>query len=222
MITQLAILASHIGSAILLANVLLFVIRRRKMPLAVQRLGWFLLLSLATEIAAQALFSLKINNLFLLHLYTLLEWLAWSYFYYYLFRHHVRFRKLIPYVSLTWAVLILLNSLFLEPLSGFNANAKTLVQLSLIAFAIYYFFTAFGKIDLDKAVPRSLTFINFATILYYSGSLFIFMVPKFLQSLGIASAQINGLWAVNALLLVVFHSLIFTSLWIVAFQKTKS
>lgn len=222
MITQFAIFASNIGVALLLINVLLFAIRKRKMPLSVQRLGWFLLLCLVTEVAAKSLFYLKINNLFLLHIYTLLEWLAWSYFYYHLFKQHTRIRKLIPYVSLILSVLIVLNSLFLEPLSGFNANAKTMVQCTLIAYAVYYFFTAFGKIDLDKAVPRGLTFINFAAILYYSGSLFIFMVPKFLQSLGIASAQINGLWAVNALLLLVFYSLILISLWTVAFQKTKS
>ena len=201
MIQQFAILTSDIGSVLLLINALLFAVRKKKMPLSVQHMGWFLLLCVITEAAAQSLFYLKINNLFLLHIYTLLEWIAWSYFYYFLFQNKPRLKKALPYFTIVLSVLIILNTLFLEHFTSFNGNAKTAVQLCLIAYAVYYFFTAFGKIDLNKSEPRALTFINFAVILYYSGSLFIFMVPKLLQSMGYC--QCADQWPLGSQCLIV-------------------
>ena len=221
-IERLAVLMSDIGTLILVINVLLFIVRYKALATEIKYLGLFLLLCFVIEISSQWLFHLGINNLFLLHIYTLLELLSWSYFYYYLFRKRQTINKWLPYFTLILSMLIILNTIILEPMSGFNSNAKTLVQLTLIAYSVYYFFTAFGNIDLTLPVPRAITFINFSVILYYSGSLFIFMLPKLLTSIGFDHAKINSLWAINALLLLVFHTLISISLWTVAFRKQKS
>jgi hypothetical protein len=217
-----ALTASDVATAILVLNLLLFLFRFKRLPFSVRALGYFLALSLLTEVGAQSLFYQGVNNLFLLHIYTVLELLAWSYFYYLLFRGKTWRGDLIPYLVAPLVFLLIANSLLLEPLTGFNSNAKTLVQLTLIGYAVSYLFDAFGKIDLSKPVPRAITFINFAVLLYYSGSLFIFMSSRLLAKYGIAPEQQYALWAVNALLLIIFQLLIFSSLWTAASRKATS
>jgi len=197
-----ALAASDVAIAILVLNLLLFLLWFKRLPPSVRALGYFLVLNLLTELGAQTL--------------------VWSYFYYLLFRGKTWRGDLIPYWIAPLVFLLIANSLLLEPPTGFNSNAKALVQLVLIGYAVSYLFDTFGKIDLSKPIPRAITFINFAVLLYYSGSLFIFMFSKLLAKYGIAQEQQYALWAVNALLLIIFQLLIFFSLWTAAFRRATS
>jgi len=206
----------------LLSCILFGLWRFKSLPTEIQRLGPFLVVTLIINITAIILGRQMISNLFLLHTYTLLEVFLWAYFYKYLFRKNIKgkhaFSLLIGIVS----ILIIANSILLEPVTGFNSNAKSLVQLLLILASIFYFFNAFGKIDLTQPLPRSLSIINFAVLFYYSGSLFIFMFSKMLNANNVAQTQQHGLWAINGLIYLIFLILIFTGIWIATFQETKS
>lgn len=221
MIGKVAISLGNIAVAILTISLLLYLIKFRKLPIEIKVLGYFLVLNLLTEIISKTLFSAGTNNLYLLHIYTFFEFLAWSLFYRYLFKGNENIRKYHwPFVLIV-AVLIVLNSIFLEPITGFNSNAKTLVQIIIIGYAIYYFFLNFGITDFSKSENQSLLLINFATILYYSGSLFIVMFMKMLISNESSTTSYNGFWLFNALLNAIFQLLILISIWKVAFSKTR-
>ena len=92
----------------------------------------------------------------------------------------------------------------------------------IIAYNTIYLFRSFGKLHLRNPVYQAINFIIFAAILYYSGSLFIFMGSKMLNNLGVAANDQFGLWAINALLLVVLHGLIFIALCKLIFRKVSS
>ncbi len=221
MIGKVAISLGNIAVAILTISLLLYLIKFRKLPIDIKVLGYFLVLNLLTEIISKTLFSAGTNNLYLLHIYTFFEFLTWSLFYRYLFKGNENIRKYHwPFVLIV-AVLIVLNSIFLEPITGFNSNAKTLVQIIIIGYAIYYFFLNFGITDFSKSENQSLLLINFATILYYSGSLFIVMFMKMLISNESSTTSYNGFWLFNALLNAIFQLLILISIWKVAFSKTR-
>jgi len=222
MVQKFAILAGQVYLVILVINTLISVFRYQQLPAKVKTITPYLLIALATDLSSRWLFAKHLNNLYLLHIYTLLEFVAWSYFYQRLFQGKKWSQTKMPWLVGAVSILVIANSIFLEPVTGFNSNAKTLVQVILIAYSIYYFFITFGKIDLRQPLPRSVSFINFAVLLYYSGSLFIFMFSKLMASQGIASSMQHGFWAINALLLVLLHALIFVSLWMVAFRKTTS
>ncbi|MEL7221481.1 MAG: hypothetical protein AAGJ93_09195, partial [Bacteroidota bacterium] len=134
----------------------------------------------------------------------------------------LRFQKVLPWIIGITSIFIILNSIYLEPFTGFNSNAKSLVQLLLISASIFYFFLIFGKIDLNKGHARSLLSLNFAVLLYYSGSLFIFMFSKLMSDTGILYLQQRIFWAVNGIVYVVFVILLLYSLWKAAFLKTNS
>ncbi len=200
---------------------LLWLWKFRSLPREIKRLGPFLFITLFVQFYSVYLSRQGLPNLYLLHIYTFLELLSLAYFYSYLLKDQPAAQKAIPLLTGTVSVLIIANTIFLEPITGFNSNAKSLVQISLIGAAIYYFFIAFGKVDLARPLPRALILVNFAVMLYYSSTLFIFMSSRFLNDNHLAPSLHNLFWAINALIYVIFVLLIFVSLWTVAFRKTR-
>ena len=201
----------------------LYAWKYRYLPEPVRRLGWYLGLTLVTELLVIWMFARNIrNNLPALHIYTLLEFVCWSGVYRAFFHDKQQWRRWFwPWVVSISTVLII-NSLFFEPLSGFNSHAKALVHAILVGYAVYYFFDAFGKTDFSRPVHLGFSLINFAVILYYSGSLFIFTFSKLLQSQGASTSTQMGFWVLNALLNVVFQVLILISIWKAASRPMKS
>lgn len=222
MIKEFAIVTGQVNLVCLIIINLIVLFRYQQLPVDIRRVWCYLLLSLTTEAISRWLFHKFENNLFLLHYYTFFEFLVWSYFFYHVLKSKDWIRTTLPWLITVVGILIIANSIFLEPLTGFNSNAKALVQVLLISYTICYCFLSFGKIDLRQPIPRATTLINFAVLFYYSGSLFIFMFSKLLANQGVASKLQFSFWAINALLLVIFHALILVSLWMVAFRKTTS
>ena len=213
---------STFSQAVLLLNALILLWKFKSIPEKVRAIWPYIIIALLTEIISRGLALLEYPNLFLLHIYTLLEFLTWSFFYRRVFQDNKRFQTIFPWAVAVIAVLLIGNSIFLEPLNTFNSNAKTLVQVALISYGVYYLFEAFGKTDLTKPTQRAVILINFAVILYYSGSLFIFMFSKFLASQHVDQSWQRMMWVINALLVGLFQVLIFFGLWPFVFGKKNN
>ena len=222
LIRSFAIKSGQLSVVILIFSCILFLLKYKSFPPKIKILGIYLTLNLFTELYSRYLFSQQIPNLFLLHIYTLAEFLFWFFFYKILFNKEKVFNQISSWFALVVSVLLVLNSIFWEPITGFNSNAKSLTQMIFIACAIYYFFNNFGITDFTVPINRSLGLVNFAVVFYYAGSIFIFMFSKYLADMGIESYRQQGFWAINACLNLIFQILIFLSLWTVAFKKTKS
>lgn len=179
----------------------------------------FLYLNLATEISSKILFNQGINNLPLLHLYTLAEFLCLAYFFSTLITTPNLRTKNFLYFCIGIAVLIIANSIFLQSIYSFNSYAKTLVQSLIILFVILYFYNLSGEVDNNDPYQQALRLINSALIVYYSGSLFIFMFSNtFLQS----KVRMNtGFWIFNAGLYLAYQLLVLISVWRLTSRRAK-
>lgn len=177
----------------------------------------FLVLSLITEIVAKITWKQGINNLPLLHIYTLLEFLLLSLFFGELLAKTAKNRTYLLYYMAGVSALIVLNTALLQDLFTFNSNAKTLTQCSFILFSVVWLFqTSAEPIHENTAQNTSLFYIIAAILLYYAGSLFIFMASNALARLEkLASLP----WLINAALYFVFQLLVATGLW--RFLRTK-
>lgn len=179
--------------------------------------SFFIFLNLITEIVAKIFQYYGENNLPLLHLYTFGEFVLISLFYFYLFKRKNIARRflllLIPVVS----ILIILNSIYLQSIFGFNSYAKTMVQLIIISYSLYYFFKQPANILEEQINNRPLLLINTAILIYYSGSLFVFMFSDFLYKYG--EGLPKGFWMFNIILNLIFQLLILVALWMVLKNK---
>lgn len=190
------------------------------MPARLSPMGYFLLFTLGIEIASRSLWLYKTNNLPVLHLYTLGEFILISFIY----------KKAIPdlglfahknfYLAVVGiSILIILNTIIYQPLNEFNSYSKSFVQFIIIAYAILFFFNYKEENEIGDHIHKFYKLLNSGILVYYSGSLFIFMFSNIFLG---DNANYTGLWAINALLYLVFQIIILISLWKLTYTPQKS
>ncbi len=214
--SELHVFISTAAHIVILLNILQILLEYKKMPRLITWFNILLLLSLVVQVLARVLWLNHMNNLFLLHIYTLFEFIFLGFFYSRLLTKYSFFQKYHLYFIAGISLLIVLNTIFLQPITGFNNNAKTLTQVIYIGYAVAYFFQEAATTD-KNAQQRLLTLINSAILLYYAGSLFIFMFGSII----LKSSEHYAFWIVNALLYLIFQLLVFIALWTFR-QRTKS
>lgn len=199
-------------------NILLCLFHFKKLETPFRRFCYFLIWNLLIEIFARGFAYTGINNLPLLHLYTLGEFILLSFFYKSLLRKPLFFQnKYLQYV-LIGSILIVLNSLFVQSIYGFNTLAKTSVQIIIISYAVLYFYHLTENTGLSHPVKKGMRLINSGIIVYYSGSLFIFMCSQVSFS---NTNLYKAFWAFNAILNLIFQLLILWGIWKTVFKKTS-
>jgi hypothetical protein len=164
-----------------------------------------LLLMLFTQIISKVLWFNESPNLFVLHIYTLLEFIFISLFYRSTLDKIEFFQRHFRVLLIGLSVLIVLNTIFLQQLSGFNTHAKILTQIVYITYAIAYFIQEISNYR-KTAQQQLLTVINSAILIYYSSSLFIFMFSNIFEEL---DDRHRIFWIINASLYVAFQLIIF-------------
>lgn len=213
-------LIGNLGLYLLIISVLVLGLFFKRMPKAIQVLGGYFLLNLVIQYYADYLWQERMNNLPLLHLNTLFELIFISWFFREIYIDQHFFKK--HYVSLIGGLVLVLaaNSIWFESIYEFNSNGKTMVQIVIIVFVILYFFDAYGRVDFSKTEAQAFSFICFAFLLYYSGSLFIFMFGQFFA--GNNNEIYRHFWILNAFLSVFFQLFILISILKIAFQAQIS
>lgn len=206
--------------AILAISVLLGIWRYRRLGPTLRPVFFYLLLNLITELLSRYWKVQFGNNLVLLHVYTPLEFIVWSWFYrqWLLWLPGVQ-RWFWPFVGGV-VFLIVANSIWLQPVDTFNSYAKGLVQTLIIVYAVLYFFSGFSQLgQQSKTHYLSLGLINAAVLMYYAGSLFIFMFGNLFIGQGLRLPI--GFWLFNALLNLMFQGIILVALARVLLQPPR-
>ncbi|MDX1913840.1 MAG: hypothetical protein SFV22_20250 [Saprospiraceae bacterium] len=190
-----------------------------RFPYSLKILVVFLLFNLIIEIGARVAGFIFQQNLPLLHLYTLGELVLFSLFYREILDDSSQFKQHYKKITTPAIALVILNTLFVQGLFEFNSYAKTLVQVLIILYALDFAFR-FSEKDLpDTDFNKTLRMANSAVLLYYCGSLFIFMASQFeIESKG----AFQVLWDINSALNLIFQIVMLITLWKVVFRHPKS
>ena len=188
------LLATTVGVSLLSA--LVFLIRIPRFTELVKRFGLYIVVGAGFELYSYWLVFIlknKGNNLYLLHIFTLVEFVLIGWFFGKLLElFEVRVNtKIILFVG---AILIILNSLFIQPIDVYNSLSRTAVQLFFMAccFLGFYLFTQRNYPHKDKGVVK---LILIALLLKYSGSLFLYLFSNQITEL-IAETQ-RKIWLIN-------------------------
>lgn len=201
---------------ILTLNVLVYWIPFKKHNDYLRWFTYYLSLSLGIQLIAKGFANYGLNNLPLLHLYSLLEFIIISIFYKKVLIKENGFQKWINYIIGVGSLLIVANSIFLQPLTTFNSNAKALSQVIIMGYAISYYFSILH--ERTQTTPI-LNLLNAAILIYYAGSFFVFMFSDVLLKNLDEDTQLL-FWIFNALLYLVFQLIVIFVGW-KAYLKTK-
>jgi len=209
---------AYMAQITLVVSVLIGAIYYKKLPALIQLLWCFLVWNLLIEIGAKIMSRLWTgNNLPLLHLYTVGEFLFFAFFYKKIFfKANEKNHFFLLFIAIMTS-LIIGNTVFVQSIYGFNSYAKTLVHLFIIGCVVKYFLMFLSQNIAKEFTSTAIQLINVAILIYYAGSLFIFMFSNTL--LNSESVIHLKLFSINAILNLLFQSIILFAIWKTIYSK---
>jgi hypothetical protein len=178
----------------------------------------YLLVNWSVEMGAQVMKYQYKNNMPVLHVYILLEFIIWSFFYRSILGPKAVLKRYFWQILGAGIALIMLNTLFVQKIWTFSTYSKTLVQLFIIWMAIEFAFYIPENRSDTHPQNHALKPLNAGLIIYYCGSLFIFMSGFFATDKTVFMALRHA----NIFLNAIFQLLVLFSLWKVMYHRTKS
>lgn len=195
---------------IILVPVLIAIIFFRRFNAALKVLCIHLFIACATEISSYVLMERGINNLPLLHVYTLTEFLL-LYLYYDLIFGNTFPKWLLRSIAAAFLLFSVINSLFIQSIYTFNSYARGLEALLLIIFSLMYFYKLSLPSQIDKEVMAPATWISSGILIYFSGGFILFILSNYILPMGhVLNRQI---WAIHSFLSILLYVLVAIGLW---------
>lgn len=181
----------------------------RRLTPELKVLAFHLIMVVIMSSISFTLWSMKKNNLPLLHLYTILEFGMIGWFYKIVLRGWVS-ERLLTILILLFTVLALLNSFFLQDWHRFNTYPRSLESILVIAFTITCYHRMLSEMKIRRMERSSLFWINTGFLFYFSGALFLFSLSNYIMPLGY---RLNMLiWTVHALFSILLYVFLFVGL----------
>lgn len=161
-------------------------------------LFYFLYLSAILDLITIILANYKQNNALIAHLDTLSQVIFLGLFYYYSLK--IKFiRKSLILITICLALFTIINGIFIQGLDHFNSYSRTAVNIFLIFPPLLYFYELFVMDKIVKIEMESMFWISIGTLIYYTGTLFVFIL--YMNSNFGLSKEINiQIWVVNSFL----------------------
>ncbi len=166
----------------------------------------YLLLSICTQIISLWLWTNSINNLPVLHVYTVLEFYVLMWFYFIVFKHKIA-NKIILISTILFTLFAIVDSLLIENIFTFNTLSRSIEALLIIAMGLAYFIHTLTNENTTPSLhSRSIKYINTGLFIYFSGSIVLFTFSNYINIL--AQPLVLNIWSIHTLLLILFYSII--------------
>ena len=148
----------------------------------------------------------------LFHIYTVLEFCVLALLYKQLF-HKERIKKSINIIILLFFVFKILDITFFTSIQESDTLAMTLESVVMITFGILYFDQVLREMVIPNLEKYPVFWINSGILIYFSGSLFLFLFSDFIFSF---SNQISYwiFWSIHSLLTITKYTLFSIGLWL--------
>jgi hypothetical protein len=170
----------------------------------------FICNSVVFEFISRLMSHYKIPNLYLFHIYVLLEFLFISWFYYELFKKYIS-SKTIPAVYIFFVVFSLIDTFVWHNPFTFNSYAKTLECVIIVIYTVFYLYKTFDEFQDEDPSDTPVFWINAGFLFYFSGCLFLFTFSNFILTQGKPMGMV--VWAIHAFFIIIMYSLISIGLW---------
>jgi uncharacterized membrane protein YfcA len=190
--------------------VIAFLLRRHLSP-ALKILSIHLLVVVCIELVSTWLFYQKKNNLFLLHIFTIEEFVMVSLFYSASLKEYISKRVFYTFIVL-FTIFSLFNSFFLQPFTKNNTYARSIEGLFIIAYTIIYFYKSLDETNAVREKRTTFLWISSGFLLYFSYSVLLFTLSNFIRGNDLRELRLT-LWAIHALFSILLYIQISIGLW---------
>lgn len=181
----------------------------RQFSLPIQITSVYVFCASFTELVSTFLWLYKKSNLFLLHAYTLIEFLIISIFYLVLFKPYLK-KWILPGIIVSFLLFAAIDSIFFHNFQHFNVFARALECLIIISYAIYYLSKQLSEGKNISLQNNPIMQINTAFLFYFSVSFFLFLFSDYISH---GASKTHIVWMMHALTLWIYYTTIGIALW---------
>ncbi len=195
-------------SVIIPVTIVLF---KRNNIIEVQRwIGLLVLITLLSEIIINFLSSNKINSLPAVHLFTALQFAVLAL---------VLGKGLSPLFSsrflkgliITFILFVISDAIFLNGITNFNSFSRPLASFILIFLSLCFFQKTLKELKIKSLDKEPLFWVNIGVLIYFSGSLFIFLFTNYIKA---SNDALLTLWGIHAIFNIILNISYSIALWI--------
>lgn len=160
------------------------------------------------EITSRVLWLYDMNNLFLLHIYTMLEFAILSAFY--LVLSGKRECRVFIGLFFVFSLLSLLDMYYIHSILRFNTYARSVECVLIMMYAMYYLYRQIGDVKKKSIYNDPIFIVNACFLMYFSLSLFLTLLSNFFME---RTAVVRTIWNAHNVLLWIYYTIIGTMLW---------
>lgn len=184
--------------------------RFRHLGGAMKAMACYAFLGGVVQFSSSYLNAQKLNNLWLLHLYTPMEFACIVWFYSQVLHGFLK-KSVFVGLSLGFAVLSALNSAFLQDIDTFNTYARSLEGILVIVLCLLWCYRTLEEMKIKRLEDDPVFWVNTGFLLYFSGNVLLFAFSNYI--VGINRALNLYIWAFHALFSILVYFFITIGLW---------
>lgn len=207
---------SEIAQLSLVLPLIVMLYRYRRFTRLFWTLGSLLIVAVIISYSAYLLYKSKTNNMYLLHIYTVLEYAFWSLFYYQLFERRI-VKRIILSLLIIFILFAIINTMNWQSLEMYNSYSRSVEGAFLLCFGIAWFYKVFVNGKIVKLETHPVFWVNAGVLVYFSGSFLLFISNNFLLEL--STQQFFEAWALHGLFLIIHYLFIAIGIWLVKHKK---
>ena len=162
------------------------------------------------EMICYILWWYKRNNLFVFPFFTLWEFEMISAFYFFLLKG-AHIRRIILVLMTLFALLTIADIYIVNGLRHFNNYSRSVESIVVIGYTIGYFYKVLSEMVVEQPVKEPSFWISIAFLIYFSGSLFLFIFGDYIIHHSFKTYGIY--WGLHAIIMWILYSMIAIGLW---------
>lgn len=172
-----------------------------------------IIISILVELINEIFVKYSINDFYLLHVYTVLEFILIALFYGIFFKQY--FRPLLFYFFIAGFLILTYADTKINGMETMDSLSVSVESLILTGFSLFLFYYVLKNLLFDNLLASPVFWINTAVLIYFSGNLFLFAFSNYI--LRSAPEQFYILWGlIHSLINITFNLFIGIGFW-----KTK-
>lgn len=165
---------------------------------------------LVVDLANFIIINSGVNNYYIFHLYTIIEFSMWVSFYYLFYKTHIKsypvFFALIPLFLVIGYVDYSVNGL--ESMDSISLSCEALI---LTLFSLFSFRELMNRRIFEDLLNAPFFFVNSAVLLYFLGNLCFFLFANYIYKTEAQNYMAS--WTIHSLLNITFSTLISLAFW---------
>ncbi|WP_298425801.1 hypothetical protein [uncultured Kordia sp.] len=202
---------SEIAQLSILVPLLMILIRFKRFGKPFITLSVLLVMASIISFMAYIHYAKEENNMYLLHIYTILEYIGWTFFYYQLFESKI-IKKVLVVLIILFVLFSIANTIFWQPLEINNSHSRSLEGFLLVCFAVTWLYKVFVDSAIKNIEKHPVFWINTAVLIYFSGNFVLFTAQDLL--LEITLKEFIVAWTLHGFFLILHYLLISLGIWL--------